>query len=163
MIYITNCRKGSEIWCGWAGWSCLDKQSWQKMRVVDMCIRQREEPIQKLSLSGKHRTFCELHTRFLVGESVKWRGACWRWVQGWGGPSTAPHGEDMRRWHNRLIILKRLSCLFFPLEKKKMWFEKSFLPTEFRGQRSLAGYTANGVAKSWTQLSDWHLNSKERA
>ena len=119
MIYITNCRKGSEIWCGWAGWSCLDKQSWQKMRVVDMCIRQREEPIQKLSLSGKHRTFCELHTRFLVGESVKWRGACWRWVQGWGGPSTAPHGEDMRRWHNRLIIFKRLSCLFFPLEKKK--------------------------------------------
>ena len=124
MIYITNCRKGSEIWCGWAGWSCLDKQSWQKMRVVDMCIRQREEPIQKLSLSGKHRTFCELHTRFLVGESVKWRGACWRWVQGWGGPSTAPHGEDMRRWHNRLIILKRLSCLFFPLEKKNVVWEE---------------------------------------
>jgi len=32
------------------------------MRVVDMCIRQREEPIQKPSLSEKHRTFCELHT-----------------------------------------------------------------------------------------------------
>ena len=56
--------------------SSLDKQSWQKMRVVDMCIRQREEPIQKPSLSEKHRTFCELHTTFWVGESVKWRDAC---------------------------------------------------------------------------------------
>ena len=27
------------------------------------------------------------------------------------------------------------------------------LPGEFHGQRSLAGYTVHGVAKSWTQLS----------
>jgi len=29
-----------------------------------------------------------------------------------------------------------------------------FLPGEFYGQKSLAGYIVHGVIKSWTQLSD---------
>ena len=32
-----------------------------------------------------------------------------------------------------------------------------FLPGEFHGQRNLAGYSP-WVAKSWTQLSDWHFH-----
>ena len=79
-----------------------------------------------------------------------------------GVDQTAPHGEDGTGWRNRLIILKRLSCFFFFSPEKKKWFEKSFLPAEFRGQRAWQA-TVHGVAKSWTQLSDLHLNSKESA
>ena len=34
-----------------------------------------------------------------------------------------------------------------------------FLPGEFHGQRSLAGYTVHGVTKSQTQLSDYHTHT----
>ena len=34
------------------------------------------------------------------------------------------------------------------------------LPGEFHGQRSLAGYTVHGVAKSWTPLTLWFFHSK---
>ena len=32
-----------------------------------------------------------------------------------------------------------------------------FLPEEFHGKRSLAGYTVCGVAKNWAWLSNWYL------
>ena len=42
-----------------------------------------------------------------------------------------------------------------PLEKERL-ATPVFLPREFHGQRSLVGYIVQGVAKSWTQLSDQH-------
>ena len=39
--------------------------------------------------------------------------------------------------------------------RRKWQHTPVFLPGEPRGQRSLAGYIVHGVAKSWTQLSDW--------
>ena len=42
-----------------------------------------------------------------------------------------------------------------PLEKERL-ATAVFLPREFHGQRSLVGYIVQGVAKSWTQLSDQH-------
>ena len=42
-----------------------------------------------------------------------------------------------------------------PLRRKRQ-STPVFLPEEFHGQRSLAGYVVQEVAKSWTQLSDYH-------
>ena len=42
-----------------------------------------------------------------------------------------------------------------PLEKERL-ATPVFLPGEFHGQRSLVGYIVQGIAKSWTQLSDQH-------
>ena len=36
----------------------------------------------------------------------------------------------------------------------------AFLPGDFHGKRSLAGYTVYGVAKSWTWLSNWYLRRR---
>ena len=33
-----------------------------------------------------------------------------------------------------------------------------FLPWEFHGQRSLAGYIVHRVTKSWTSLGNWHFH-----
>ena len=41
---------------------------------------------------------------------------------------------------------------------RRGWLPTSvFLPGEFRGQSSLAGYKVHGVEKSWTWLSDQHF------
>ena len=48
---------------------------------------------------------------------------------------------------------------WFDLWAENIPLEKNipvFLFGEFQGQRSLAGYTVQGAAKSWTQLSDFH-------
>ena len=37
-----------------------------------------------------------------------------------------------------------------------------FLPGEFHGQRSLAGYTVHGISKSWTRLSNFHFTLRIR-
>ena len=77
-----------------------------------------------------------------------------------GVDQTAPHGEDGTGWRNRLIILKRLSCfVFFFSPEKKNWFDKSFLPAEFRGQRAWQA-TVHGVAKSQTQLKRLNHHQK---
>ena len=49
---------------------------------------------------------------------------------------------------------------FHPWVRKIPWRRKCqptpvFLPGEFHGQRSLAGYSFHRVVKSWTWLSDW--------
>ena len=56
------------------------------------------------------------------------------------------HAEDARECEFNLWIEK------IPWRGK--WQPTTvFLPREFHGQRSLAGYIVHGVAKSWTQLS----------
>ena len=67
-------------------------------------------------------------------------------------------GQDPACW--------RKSCRFDAWVRKILWNSKwqptpVFLPENFHGQRSLAGYSPQ-AAKSWTRLSNWayHLKGK---
>ena len=57
-----------------------------------------------------------------------------------------------------MIIWRRQMATSLALEVPSLEKEVAptpvFLPAEFHGQRSLAGYIVHGIAKSWTRLSD---------
>ena len=54
---------------------------------------------------------------------------------------------------NAFIILKNMENILSPSVKEKAT-HSSILPGEFHGHKSLSSYSPEGVAKSWTQLSD---------
>ena len=56
------------------------------------------------------------------------------------------------------LVLSCMSCLYIleinPLSVVSFAITPVFLPREFHGQKSLVSYTAHGVTKGWTRLSD---------
>ena len=59
--------------------------------------------------------------------------------------------DGMITWRRKMATSLALEV---PSLEKEMAPTPVFLPGEFRGQRSLAGYIVHGIAKSWTGLSD---------
>ena len=86
---------------------------------------------------------------------------------GWYGchPTSGPSTEWVRSWWllSQDILTSSLAIHRFNLWIIKIPWRRDWLPTpvfwpgEFHGQRSLAGCIVHGVAKSQTQLSDFHF------